>query len=166
MEAIPTPVLGDIRFSAPLFPSLVKTDNYNVTANLKAKTCTFSNTPVTLADAHVADLPAAGRTTGSLDFNVPMRCNGVFPLFLALTDATAPGNTGSRLAPTRNATAGAVRVELLQEGRPVVLGQRWALPQTQNGLQNIALTARYYREAGTFHAGVVEGQAIITATYR
>ncbi len=48
----------------------------------------------------------------------------------------------------------------------VVLSQTWTIPLTQDGGQNITLTARYYREAGIFHAGVVEGQAVITATYR
>lgn len=55
---------------------------------------------------------------------------------------------------------------LSHEVASVVLSQTWAIPLTQDGGQNITLTARYYRDAGTFHAGVVEGQAVITATYR
>lgn len=166
MESLPMNVLGRITHVSPNFPALVKTDNYSVTANVLTKTCTFSNTTVTLRDAQFGDLPSAGSDTGTRAFGVTMNCNGAFPLFLALTDANSPGNTGSRLTPTRNSTAGAVRVQLLRGGTPVVLGQRWSLSQTQNGSQTLLLAARYYRETGTFRVGVVEGQAIITATYR
>lgn len=49
---------------------------------------------------------------------------------------------------------------------PGVLSRTSTTPLTQDGGQAVTLAARYYREAGTFHAGVVEGQAVITATYR
>lgn len=166
MQPVPSTYLGPISRRSPLYPSFVKTDTYTVTANLKVPTCTLTDTPVTLVDVVAADLPASGRSAGERSFDVAMDCNGAFPVEMVLTDANAPGNTGSRLAPTRNATAGAVRVELLREGAPVVLRQAWTIPLTQVGRQNIRLAARYYREAGTFHGGVVEGQAIITATYR
>lgn len=166
MQAVPTTLLGPISRVSPLFPQWVKTDTFTVTANLKVPTCQLSDTPVTLVDVGVADLPASGRFAGERNFDLVMDCNGAFPVQMVLTDANLPGNTGSRLAPTANSTAGAVRVELLHEGAPVVLGRPWTIPLTQNGRQNITLAARYYRETGTFHGGVVEGQAVITATYR
>jgi len=165
-QALPYTVLGKITYISPDFPRFVKTDDYNVTATLKTKTCTLTDKPVVLKDVNMSELPGVGSSTGERTFDVVMRCNGVFPAFLTLTDANASGNTGSRLTPSRNADAGAVTVELLREGVPVVLGRRWALDATQNGNQNVALSARYYREAGTFHGGVVEGQATITVTYR
>lgn len=165
-QPLPHRVLGTINYASPDFPGLVKVDDYSVTATLRTKTCTLTDKPVVLQDVNVSELPSVGSSTGERTFDVAMRCNGVFPAFMTLTDANASGNTGSRLTPSRNADAGAVTVELLREGVPVVLGQRWALNETQNGDQNVALAARYYREAGTFHAGAVEGQATITVTYR
>ncbi|TDV29407.1 fimbrial protein [Stenotrophomonas sp. CC22-02] len=166
MEALPTTIVGEITYSTPSYPALVKKDNYSVTATLKTKTCTLTATAVTLQDVDIADLPTEGSTAREREFNVPMNCNGAFPMFLELTDANAPGNNGSRLTPTGNATAGAVSVQLLLEGDPVVLARRWPVPMSQNGAQDVTLGARYYRETGTLHGGVVEGQAVITATYR
>lgn len=166
MEPVPSTLLGPISRMSPLYPAFVKTDTFTMTARLKVPTCTFTDTAVALQEISVTDLPAADSTAGGRDFNVVMNCNGRFPLTMRLTDANAAGNTGSRLAPTRNATAGSVRVQLLREGTPVVLGQTWSIAQSQMGDQNVALSARYYREAGTFRSGVVEGQAVIEATYR
>ncbi len=166
MQEVPTTSLGTISRVAPAFPRFTKTDTFSVSATLKVPTCSVTNTAVALDEVHIADLPSAGASTGEKDFNVSMRCNGTFPVELELTDANAPGSTGSRLAPTANATADGVRVELLKEGIPMALGVPWTIPQAQNGGQNILLTARYYREAGAYSGGVVEGQAILTATYR
>lgn len=166
MEPVPSTYLGAISRMSPLYPAFVKTDTFTVTANLKVPTCTIADTPVALQDISAAVLPAAGSTAGSRDFNVVMNCNGQFPVTMKLTDANAAGNTGSRLTPTSNTTAASVRVQLLREGAPVVLGQTWSIAQSQIGNQNIELSARYYREAGTFLSGAVEGQAVIEATYR
>ncbi|TDV29406.1 type 1 fimbrial protein [Stenotrophomonas sp. CC22-02] len=166
MERVPSTLLGTVSRQSPLYPAFVKTDTITMTANLRIPTCKLSDTPVALVEVAAADLPASGSHAGERDFNVAMDCNGAFPIEVVLTDANLPGNTGSRLTPTANSTAGAVRVELLREGAPVELGKSWTIPLTQNGKQNITLAARYYREAGTFHGGVVEGQAVITATYR
>ncbi|MDR2957925.1 MAG: type 1 fimbrial protein [Stenotrophomonas sp.] len=166
MEQVPSMSLGSIARQSPLYPAFVKTDTFTFSATIRPKTCTLADAPVTLDDVVALDLPAAGSTAGDRDFNVRLNCNGEFPVSLQLTDANAPGNTGSRLVPSTNATAVGVHVQLLREGAPVVLGQTWSIPQSRIGDQNIALSARYHREAGTFAAGVVEGQAIITATYR
>jgi type 1 fimbria pilin len=166
MEDLPTTAMGSITHVYPPNPSLTKVETFSVTAKLRTKTCELTDAPVKLDDVYAADLPAANSTTGEKTFNVSMRCNGAFPVSLVLTDANAPGNTGSRLTPTRNATAQGVRVQLLREGAPVVLGDSWPLPTSQNGPQDIPLAARYYREAGTYGSGAVEGQAIITASYR
>ncbi|MDA5342067.1 fimbrial protein [Stenotrophomonas maltophilia] len=166
MQRVPSTLLGPISRVSPLYPQWVKSDTFTVTANVKVPTCQLSDTPVALVDVSVADLPTSGSHAGERDFDVAMECNGAFPVEVVLTDANLPGNTGSRLTATANSTAGAVRVELLREGGPVELGKSWTIPLTQNGKQNITLAARYYREAGTFHSGVVEGQAVITATYR
>jgi len=165
-ESLPTTVLGTITYASPNFPALVKVDDYDVTANLRTKTCTLADKAVTLQDINLGDLPAAGSTAAEQGFNVVMTCNGQFPVDLMLTDATQPANTGSRLLPTPKATAQGVRVELLREGAPVVLGQTWTLPQSATGKQDIPVAARYYREAGTYLPGVVEGQAVLTASYR
>jgi len=166
MESIPLTSLGAIARTSPAFSMFTKTDTFSVTATLTPPTCTVTDKVVPLQDIDAADLPAAGASTGEVEFNVRMNCSGTFPVALTLTDANAPGNTGSRLEPSSNATADGVRVELLRQGAPVVLGQAWVVPAARNGAQDIPLAARYYREAGEFSAGVVEGQAIITATYR
>lgn len=166
MQPVPPTFAGTVAVQSPLYPAFVKTSSFTITANLKVPTCSFANTAFTLKDVAAADLPAADTAAGEETFNVVMNCNGQFPVTMKLTDANAAGNTGSRLTPTGNATAGSVRVQLLREGAPVVLGQTWSIAQSQMGDQNIALSARYYREAGTFHSGVVEGQAVIEATYR
>ncbi len=166
MQSVATTPLGSVSHVSPRYPLWVKTDTFTVTANIKVPTCSVFDTPVTLQEVPFGDLPSVGSHARELAFDVAMDCNGAFPIEMKLTDANAPGNTGSRLTPTANATAGAVRVELLREGTPVVLGDTWTIPVTQDGRQNVRLAARYYREAGTFRAGVVEGQAVITATYR
>lgn len=166
MEGLPMTDIGGVTHVYPPNPSLKKLETFSITANLRTKTCTLAGTPVVLKDVSADELPASGSSAGGRDFSVAMTCNGAFPVNLMLTDANATGNTGSRLTPTKNADAQAVRVELLREGVPVVLGQTWTLPQSQNGPQDIKLSARYYREAGAFKPGVVEGQATLTATYR
>lgn len=164
MQAVPRTNLGPISRTSPSFPRFTKTDTFSVTVSMKTPTCTLSNLPVKLNDVNMGGLPAAGANTGYQDFTVSMQCNGAFPLDLKLTDANAPANTGSRLTPTTNADAAGVRVELLRNGSPVVLGTAWRITAA-NGANPIALGARYYRETGTFGPGVVEGQAVITATY-
>lgn len=166
MDDLPTTAMGSVTHVYPLDPTLTKVETFSVTAKLRSKTCTLIDAPVKLDDVYAGDLPAADSTAGEKTFNVSMTCNGAFPVSLVLTDANAPGNTGSRLTPTRNATADGVSVQLLRDGIAVVLGDSWPLPTSQNGPQEIPLAARYYREAGTFGSGVVEGQAVITATYR
>ncbi len=166
MESVPATTLGPIAHVSPLFPGFVKTDTFAFTANLTLPTCTFSDKDVTLPAVYAGDLPNAGSDTGPRDFEVVMDCNGRFALDLTLTDAHAPGASGSLLSPTAQATAAGVRVQLLREGTPVQLGVPWPIAQTQPGTQNIALAARYHRIAGDFAPGAVEGQAILTATYR
>ncbi|CCP09730.1 F17a-G fimbrial adhesin Flags: Precursor [Stenotrophomonas maltophilia SKK35] len=162
MEALPTTSVGSARHVYPPNPSLSKVESFSVTANLRSKTCTLTDTPVALLDVHSGDLPRAGSSAGARDFNVTMSCNGTYTVYLSLTDANAPGSTSSRLTPTRNATAEGVRVELLRGGSPVALGSTWS----QLSREPVALAARYYREAGAFGAGLVEGQAVMTVTYR
>ncbi|KOO84679.1 hypothetical protein VL23_12040 [Stenotrophomonas maltophilia] len=88
------------------------------------------------------------------------------PVKLTLTDANDPSNRGSQLAPTANATASAVRVQLLRDDLPVEFGQQWDHGLSASTQHDVTLQARYIRTTGTFAAGVVEGQAILTATYR
>jgi len=166
MQSVPTTSVGDVTYMSPDYPSLVKKEAFSVLANVRAKTCTLADTAFSLKDINAVDLPRAGSDAGAQEFQVSMNCNGAFPLTLTLTDANAPGNTSSRLTPTTSADAQGVRVQLLREGAPVVLGQSWSLAQSQNGPQNIAITARYYREAGDFVPGVVQGQATLTLSYR
>jgi len=166
MEGFAGMSLGRVTYVSPNFPTAVKTDTFTVTANVIPKTCSFVDTVVPLDPVNAADLPAAGRVAGLKNFTLVMTCNGAFAVDMKLVDANDAGNTGSRLRPTSNATADGVRVELLNGGVPVVLGRTWTLPLTQNGAQDVVLAARYYREAGTFRPGSVEGQAVISATYR
>lgn len=166
MRPVPAMEVGSVSHRAPAYPHLVKTETYRFTANLRTKTCQLDDTPVALQDIQDIDLPRVGSTAAEKSFGVAMRCNGAFPADLVLTDPNDAGNTSSILSPSANATAGAVQVQLLRAGAPVVLGQHWAIPATQNGKQDIELRARYYRQSGTFHGGVVEGQAMLTVTYR
>ncbi len=166
MQGLPTTVVGSATHAYRADPSLSKTESFSVTANLRTKTCTLSDTTVTLKSVSAGDLPSAGSDAQTQTFTVAMSCNGAFPLTLTLVDANAPGNTTSLLTPTSAADAQGVCVQLLREGVPVVLGQSWALAQGQAGPQDITLGARYYRQAGSFGPGVVQGQATLTATYR
>lgn len=166
MGGLPTTSLGSITYRAAKYPSLLKTESFSVSATLRTKVCTLEAAAVTLQDVHVLDLPAADSTTGERDFDVAMTCNGAYPVSLTLTDANAPVSTRTWLSPTHNATATGVHVQLLNGGVPVVLGQAWMLPMSASGKQVVPLAARYYRETGAIAAGVMEGQAVITATYR
>lgn len=148
-------------------PSLVMQHPLNITVRMRASTCVMSSASATLQDVAAADLKQPDDHAGMRGIGVAIACPYAgIPVKLSLADANDAGNTGSRLAPTANTTAGGVRVQLLRNDVPVVLGQTWdhgLSPSTQHG---VVLQARYIREAGNLVPGVVEGQAIITATYR
>jgi len=138
-----------------------------VTVNIEQPTCSLSDTAFTLTEISADVVGAVGDSSHEQTFPVKMQCEAAgIPVKLTLTDANDPTATGSLLKPTAHATAEGVQVELLRNGVPVKLGQQWDHGASGNGEQNIDLQARYTRVPGALKIGDVEGQAVITATYR
>nr|WP_053506198.1 fimbrial protein [Stenotrophomonas pavanii] len=166
MQSLPATLVGTEVVQHTRFPHAIR-HQLNVTVNVTPATCALLDAAVRLDDVSADRLPAAGQATPEQDFAVTLQCTAAgIPVTLALTDANDPAATGSLLQPTSNATARGVQVELLRAGVPVVLGQPWNHGVSRNGAQSIGLQARYARVAGGFQPGAVEGQAILTATYR
>ncbi|MDZ7476900.1 fimbrial protein [Stenotrophomonas pavanii] len=148
-------------------PGFVMQHPASVTLTVKASTCDLSDASAKLADVNAADLAVPGDFSAVRQVRVAMACpHAGVPVKLTLTDANDPSNRGSQLAPTANATASAVRVQLLRDDLPVEFGQQWDHGLSASTQHDVTLQARYIRTTGTFAAGVVEGQAILTATYR
>ncbi|QII31056.1 fimbrial protein [Stenotrophomonas maltophilia] len=96
-----------------------------------------------------------------------MRCPGAgISVGLALADAHDPGNTGSVLSPTADSDAGGVRIELLNGGAPVRLGQRWEHGVSAGANETLFFGARYRRTADDLVPGDIKGEAILSADYR
>ncbi|WP_414495845.1 fimbrial protein [Stenotrophomonas maltophilia] len=164
MQSVDATVLGTEVVQHTRFPLSLR-NTLNVTVNVKQPTCQLSDAGFTLADVS-ADVLGATGSSREETFPVQMRCEATgVPVRLTLTDANAPGATGSLLMPTANATAVGVQVELLRNGVPVVLGQQWTHGTGGAGWQHIDLQARYTRVGGALKVGVVEGQAVLTADY-
>lgn len=138
-----------------------------VAVNVTLPTCALRDASPTLRDVAAAALAQPGDTSATEDFTVQMDCTGAgVGVRLTLNDALDAGNTGSVLTPTAASTAGAVRVQLLRNGSPVAFGTAWDHGTSQNGAQQIPLSARLQRQAGTFTPGLAQGQAVLTADYR
>lgn len=149
------------------FPSLVMQHPASITVRVNNSTCVLSDVTTALNDVSPADLAIVGATAGTVDVQVPLQCpHAGVPVKLSLSDANDAANRGSDLVPTANATAQAVRVQLLRAGVPVVLQRQWDHGLSAAGSQRIDLQARYVRTTGTLRPGVVEGQAVLTASYR
>lgn len=139
----------------------------SLTVNIQQPTCSLSDAAFTLTEIGADAIRAVGDSSREQTFPVKMQCEAAgIPVKLTLTDANDPAATGSLLKPTAHATAEGVQVELLRNGVPVKLGQQWDHGASGNGEQNIDLQARYTRVPGALKIGDVEGQAVITATYR
>ena len=138
-----------------------------MTVNIEQPTCSLSDTAFTLTEISADVVRTVGDSSHEQTFPVKMQCEAAgIPVKLTLTDANDPTATGSLLKPTAHATAEGVQVELLRNGVPVRLGQQWDHGASGSGEQNIDLQARYTRVPGALKIGDVEGQAVITATYR
>lgn len=149
-----------------LFP-LVGRASLRVVVNVVQATCALRDASPTLRDVPASELGQPGDASRSEDFTVQMQCTGPgVGVRLTLNDALDAGSTGSVLTPTADSTAGAVRVQLLRNGSPVTFGSSWDHGSSQNGLQQIPLSARLQRQAGTFTPGLAQGQAVLTADYR
>ncbi|PAM64693.1 hypothetical protein CEK00_09735 [Stenotrophomonas maltophilia] len=167
MTNVPFTTLGTVTVAPPQYPSSSTTFTVQVEAAFQERTCVITDPPtIVLGDIRRQDLPTIGSTAADQDFDVEFSCNGPrFYLRMTLADANDPGNTSSRLVPSSGSTAQGVRVELLRAGAPVSFGQLWGHGFSTGSSEQVTLTARYYREAGTFSSGTVEGQATLLMDY-
>ena len=139
----------------------------DIQVDVKQLTCTLSDASIVLDDVTGADLPAVGANTGLKALHPVIDCPPYGPgVHLTLRDAGDSSNTGSLLKPAAGSTATGVQVEILREGKPVQFGQAWEFPvRDTGGRQTIYLLARYARTGSLLSPGIVNGKAIITATY-
>lgn len=164
MTDVSTRTLGTFTTTLPGFPSAgAATLAVELGFQFRPTTCSLTDPPtIALSDIRPQDLPATGSTAADQDFDVQFNCNGAgFNLYMTLSDANDLGNTSSRLEPSSGSTAQGVRIELLRAGAPVSLGAPWSQGTSTGAAQSVTLTARYHREAGTYSAGTIGGQATL-----
>lgn len=167
MESVPYHHLGTLISWPESDPSQRMLHSVSLGFNVPPVTCSLVDRAVTLADVPAAALAAVGSTPGEIAFDMMMACPSAnVDVTLSLADANDPGNTGSVLAPSAATTASGVQVQLLRGGAPVHLQQSWHYGYSSKGDQPVEFSARYLRTAAPLQAGVVEGQAVLTATYR
>lgn len=164
MTDVSTRTLGTFTTTLPGYPSAGATTlAVEVGFQFRPTTCSLTDPPtIALSDIRPQDLPATGSTAADQDFDVQFNCDGAgFNLYMTLSDANDSGNTSSRLEPSSGSTAQGVRIELLRAGAPVSLGAPWSQGTSTGAAQSVTLTARYHREAGTYSAGTIGGQATL-----
>lgn len=138
----------------------------NLGVRFRAQTCAVTPRDVTLDDISASALDAQ-HAAGSKDFNVGLSCAaGGRPLYLELRDAHDLASTADTLAPAPGSTAGGVVLQILQHNIPVAMQQPWMSGDTAAGGMQVPFQARYVRTADPLRAGLIKGEAVLTAEYR
>lgn len=167
MTSVPYAALGTITTWPQNFPALQNAIPVSIGIDALAPTCTLSSSSTSLDDVSSDALPAPGDSAGEKDVAVAMRCpGGGITIGLMLSDAHDPTNGSTSLEPAPGSAAQGVRIELLRNGLPQRLGQRWEHGLSAGGDEPIGLHARYLRTGSDIAPGDINGQAVLTADYR
>lgn len=167
MESVPYRHLGTITSWPESDPTQILRHSISLGFNVPVLTCSLRDQSVSLADVSADDLAIVGSTAAEMAVAMTMSCPSAnVDVTFSLADANDATNRSSVLAATASTTASGVRVEMLRNGVPVSLQQPWHGGFSSKGAQAVSFSARYLRMAEPLQPGVVEGQAVLTATYR
>ncbi|WP_108771082.1 fimbrial protein [Stenotrophomonas sp. SAU14A_NAIMI4_8] len=167
VQSEPISRISQLRIRPRSNPALVGTGTLELGFDVSViRDCTVQGATLTLDDVRANALAGAESSAGDKDFVVNMACShDNVPVELTLTDAHAPGSSGSLLAAAPGSDAAGVQIELLRNGLPVQLGMPWAYGMSVTGSNPIPLSARYARTADTLVAGAIVGEAVLMADY-
>lgn len=117
----------------------------------------------------------AGHTTQTITLDCSGGTGAALEVLVTLTDQTNPSNRSDRLSLTSTSTAKGVALQLLHGTQLLRYGadtgsagnpNQWLAGSTDNGLFQIALTARYIQTGGFIAPGTANGLATFTMSYR
>ncbi|MFM0736235.1 fimbrial protein [Paraburkholderia xenovorans] len=146
-------------------------------ATIAAPTCTVTPTSsVNLPSVSPSAFPSLGSTAGKTRFNIALsNCTSGSQLYMTLSDATNPANTGSNLSLSTDSTAKGVQLQMQRsDGTVVSYGpdsavagnvNQWLVGATVDRAMNIPMTVQYI-STGTVTPGTVKGMATFTLSYQ
>lgn len=117
----------------------------------------------------------AGTTTQTLTLDCSGGTGASLDVLVTLTDQTNPANRSDRLTLTTSSTAVGVALQLLHNGQVLRYGEdsgrvgnlnQWLAGNTDNGVFQIPLTARYIKTQTFIQPGTANGLATFTMSYR
>ena len=137
--------------------------------------CTLSNTAITvpMGTVNSSNFPSSsyGVTMPAKSFSIPLACDVGTAVKLQI-DSGASGTVDYRqgvlmLDPSTSGTAATgVALQILRNGSPLTIGSQISIGSpSATGVFDIALSARYFRSAGTVTAGQASASATFTLTY-
>ncbi len=144
-------------------------------------TCVVSTPSLTMNLGAVSALRfnGIGSVAGSTTDTITLQCAGgtgaSVDVLVTLTDQTKPDNRSDQLTLTGTSTASGVALQLLHGAQLLSYGEdsnvvgninQWAAGSTDNGLFQIALTARYVQTRPFIRPGTANGVATFTLSYR
>lgn len=117
----------------------------------------------------------AGATTGTITLQCDGGTGASVDVWVTLTDQTNPANRSDRLSLTAGSSAEGVALQLLHGAQVLSYGEdssavgnvnQWPAGSTDNGIFQIALTARYVQTLPYVRGGTANGVATFTLSYR
>lgn len=132
-----------------------------------------------LGDVSARQFGGVNSVAGSTTQTITLECSGgtgaALDVLVTLTDQTDPSNRSDRLTLTPASTASGVALQLLHGTQLLSYGEdsarignpnQWLAGSADNGLFQIALTARYIQTSGLIRPGTANGLATFTLSYR
>lgn len=120
-----------------------------------------------------------GTVAGSANDTITLHCSGgtgaSVDVWVTLTDQTNPNNRSDRLSLTASSTASGVALQVLHGAQLLSYGldastvgnpNQWLAGNTDNGVFQIALTARFIQTHALIKPGTANGVATFTLSYR
>ncbi|TFY87548.1 type 1 fimbrial protein [Pseudomonas kairouanensis] len=144
-------------------------------------TCMVSTPSLTmgLGEISARAFRGVGSVAGATTDTITLQCAGgtgaSVDVLVTLTDQTAPANRSDRLTLTGTSTASGVALQLLHGAQLLSYGEdssavgnlnQWAAGSADNGMFQIALTARYVQTLPVIKPGSANGVATFTLSYR
>ncbi|WP_349606712.1 MULTISPECIES: fimbrial protein [Cupriavidus] len=145
---------------------------------LKPTTCTVTNPVINVVMPAIKSNALGGinGTSAVQPFAINLDCPLAGPkVYVTLTDATTPGNTGSTLSLANGSTATGVGLQVLSGSTVVSYGpdsavagnlNQWQAGTSAGTAMSIPLGVRYIQTASSMGAGLVKGAATFTISYR
>lgn len=147
-------------------------------SNISTTACSVTNPVinVTMPAVRRNALGGINGTSAIQPFSINLDCSAGATVYLTLTDATTPGNTGSTLSLAGGSTATGVGLQVLSGGNTVVsFGpdspvagnmHQWKASTSVGGTMSIPLGVRYIQTGSSMGVGQVVGAATFTMSYQ